>query len=406
METKQRTREKRSQPGTAASGSNQPRQQRPQGEQPRQQRPQGEQPRQRQQSKEGAQKRSAGKEAAQRQRNANGPRSRDRGETTDLSTKKRAYGNSKPKRKSTLTVMSEAVASNVQRHREKSKERRRTKGNGQKRSMPTVIYNEPKVFNGSRALIQLVTVTAIVAAFVMGLSLYFKVESITVSGAKAHSAYDVKMKSGITEGDSLLTFSRARAAAKIKAELPYVKEVRFGIKLPNTVNIIIEEDDVVYAIQDSTSIWWLISSEGRVVEQAQGRASNYTKIVGVTLENPTAGERAVAVEATPSGTDENGQPIPVTVTGSQKLRAALEIVSALEDNDIVGEAASVDVTRIEDIILWYGTRYQVDLGNTDRLSYKIACMNDVILQLSEYQSGILDISFTIWPDQVGYTPFS
>ena len=96
----------------------------------------------------------------------------------------------------------------------------------------------------------------------------------------------------------------------------------------------------------------------------------------------------------------------VTTTGAQRLTAALQILKALEENDIVGEAASVDVTRIEDIILWYGTRYQVNLGDSARLDYKIACMNDVILQMSDYQSGILDISFTIWPDQVGYTPFA
>ena len=73
---------------------------------------------------------------------------------------------------------------------------------------------------------------------------------------------------------------------------------------------------------------------------------------------------------------------------------------------VVGEAASVDVTSTEDIILWYGTRYQVNLGDTSRLDYKIDCMNDAILQMSDYQSGVLDVSFTIWPNQVGYTPFA
>lgn len=61
---------------------------------------------------------------------------------------------------------------------------------------------------------------------------------------------------------------------------------------------------------------------------------------------------------------------------------------------------------IDDIILWYGTRYQVNLGDSTNLEHKIACMNAVIAQLSEYQSGVLDCSFTIWPNQVGYTPFS
>ena len=71
-----------------------------------------------------------------------------------------------------------------------------------------------------------------------------------------------------------------------------------------------------------------------------------------------------------------------------------------------GSMLSRDVTRLEDIILWYGTRFQVNLGNSANLGYKVACMNDVILQMSDYQSGILDISFTIWPTQVGYTPFA
>ena len=39
------------------------------------------------------------------------------------------------------------------------------------------------------------------------------------------------------------------------------------------------------------------------------------------------------------------------------------------------------------------------------MEYKIAYMKGAILELSEYQSGILDVSFTIWPNQAGYTPF-
>lgn len=350
----------------------------------------------------GNQPQRAGKEAERRGQTRKSIAS-SQGEITDLSNKRRAYGNSKPKKKSTVVMMGEAMASGIQRKRTKDRARRKAKK--QKKPLPAVIYTEPKVFNRNRMMIQLLTVTAVVAAFVLGLSVYFKVQNITVSGADVYSAWSVMEASGISEGDSLLTFSRPRAAAKIKANLPYVKDVRFGIKLPDTVNIIIEEESVVYAIQDSTSIWWLMSSEGRVVAQAGGRAANYTKILGVTLENPSPDTRAVAVEAVPRGTDENGNPIPVTVTGSQRLKAALDIVSALEDNDMVGLAASVDVTRLEDMILWYGTRYQVNLGNTERIDYKIACMNDAILQMSEYQSGILDLSFTIWPDKAVYTPF-
>lgn len=334
-------------------------------------------------------------------------------EITDLSSKKRAYGNSKPKKKSAFTQAREMVASAL----EKSKARNKTKKGGTRQGQPApaIIYTQPKAFNRTRLLVQMLTVTAVVAAMVAGLSVFFKVENITVTGAEVYSAWSIREASGIQEGDSLLTFSHARAGALIKANKPYVKTVRFGIKLPDTVNIIIEEEDVVYAIEDSTGSWWLINSDGEVVEQTnKSKAANYTKILGVTLENPTPGRLAVAVEAAPqvtAATDATDpttttESLPTITTGAQRLTTALGIVDALEANDIVGEAASVDVTRLEDIILWYGSRYQVNLGDESNMEYKIACMNDAILQLSEFDSGILDISFTIWPDQVGYTPFA
>ena len=118
-----------------------------------------------------------------------------------------------------------------------------------------MIYTQPQAINRNRIVIQLLTVLAVVAALVLGLAVFFKVETITVTGAEVYSAWTVREASGISEGDNLLTFSHARAGAKIKANLPYVNTLRFGIKLPDTVNIIIEEDDVVYAIQDANSQW-------------------------------------------------------------------------------------------------------------------------------------------------------
>ena len=319
----------------------------------------------------------------------------------DISTKKRAYGKSKPKKKSAVELMGE-----------KLKKRRTVKKNKKssraKQPTPAVIYTQPQAFNRNRLLVQLLTVVAVVVALVMGLSVFFKVEHIHVSGAEVYSEWAVREASGLAEGDNLLTFSHARSAALIKANLPYVDTVRFGIKLPDTVNIIVNEDDVVYAIKDQNGQWWLMNSDGRIVEMGDNsKASGHTQILGVALDSPVPNERAVAMEAVPAETLAEGETMAVvSTTGAQRLTAALQILKALEENDIVGSAASVDVTRIEDIILWYGTRYQVNLGDSTRLDYKIACMNDVILQMSDYQSGILDISFTIWPNQVGYTPFA
>ena len=133
----------------------------------------------------------------------------------------------------------------------------------EKRPTPVVVYTQPLPFNSSRLLVQLLTVTAVVVALIMGLSVFFKVENVVVHGANVYSAWAIQEASGISEGDNLLTFSRARANGQIQAKLPYVEKSRIGIKLPNTVNIYIEETAVTYAIQTEDGIWWLMKGSSR-----------------------------------------------------------------------------------------------------------------------------------------------
>ena len=294
----------------------------------------------------------------------------------------------------------------------RASQRRAERRNRRPSTAPALVYTEPMHFNRGRFLIQLATVAAVVLALVLGMSVFFKVEIITVSGANVYDEWTIREASGIQEGDSLLSFSRARAGARIRAELPYVDRARIGIKLPNTVMIVVEELDVVYVAEDRDGFLWLITSEGRVVEQTDGgTAAGYTRIKGVEIEPPEVGKDAVAVEVavetepTTEGEEEVGT-APVVITGAQRLDAALEILRALEANGIVGEAASVDVSNLQSITLWYGQQFLVKLGDASQLSYKIASMVSAIRNPKlDNGYGELDVSFTIWKEQVGYTPF-
>ena len=276
--------------------------------------------------------------------------------------------------------------------------RRREPQEPQKAS-PDVVYLAPKPFSRNRLILHLATVAAVVIALALGVSVFFKVGEIRVSGAEQYSEWEILQASGIKEGDNLLSFNRAKAAAKIQDAFPYIKSVRIGIKLPDTVNIVIEEVQVTYAVKDTTGGWWLISSAGKVVEKAEtGKEGEYTKILGVHLQAPAVGQQAVAQEEASAGTDAEGNPIPVTVTAKEKLKTAVDITAFLEQNGIIGEADSIDVNNLFDIQLWYdNSRFQIKLGGTDQLSYKIQCMKAAINQSGAYESGVLDISN---PDQI------
>ena len=282
-----------------------------------------------------------------------------------------------------------------------------------RKNRPAVVYTDPKPFNLTRMLMQLAAVLAVALAVTLGLSVFFKVDTVMVYGNEAYSAWTIQEAAGLEGGENLLSFGRTKACGKIKTNLPYVKSVRIGITLPDTVNIYIEEYDVSYAIQTIDETWWLITSGGKVVEQIDGgTAGKYTKIKGFHLDAPEPGMTAKALETVqltetetvdPQLAPENTTP-PVVITGAAQLQAALQILNAMERNDIVGEVASVDVGTLTDIVLWYGTRYQVNLGDTNNIEKKISYMKQAVAQLSDYQIGVLDVSFVTWPDQVGFTP--
>lgn len=308
-------------------------------------------------------------------------------------------------------------------------ERKRRQRPAGQQSGTQLVYTQPKVFNRKRFFIRLATVFAVVLALVFGLSIFFKVEQIRVankgqaankdqtqaqeegvedvaiSGNVLYSANEIMEASGIQKGDYLLSLSKAKISSRIMQKLPYIKSVRIDFTLPGTVSIEVEELAVTYAMEANDETWWLVDCTGKVVEKiSAGDASTHTKVLGVKLQSPKEAGKAVAQEPTPQ-TDEQGQTIPVTVKGSERLEMALKILRELEKNGILGEAASVDVSNMADLEIWYAKQYQIKLGNSNDLENKVQMIKNAIDQMGEYRSGVLDVTFEIRPGEVIYTPF-
>lgn len=283
--------------------------------------------------------------------------------------------------------------------------KKKTQKKPNSRYVPEVTYTPPVPINRKKLALRLATIFAVALALFLGCTVFFRVKNVEVTGTKRYNAMSIREASGIEEGESLLAFGKTRAAGKIMENLRYVKSVRIGITLPDTVNIYIEELDVVYGVQDVNGSWWLISCDGRVVERTtEPKAKETTILKGFRLSDPEVGKNAVAQE--PERTDDADT--PVLITDRERMEAALSVITQLERNEILGKAASVDVTDPSNIELWYQDDYQVLLGDPDRMDEKIVMMNRVIRQHEKeggYQSGVLDISLTNTPDGVEYTPF-
>lgn len=280
-----------------------------------------------------------------------------------------------------------------------------------KKPSSEVVYTQPGPFSRNRFLLQLLSVIAVVLALLFGMSIFFKVDTVRVAGADKYSAHDVEQASGIRDGENLLTIRKARISSNIQSRLPYVDTVRVGIKLPGTVLIEVKELEVVYAVEASDGGWLLIRSDGRVVESVTAAdAEQHTRVLGITVEPTSVGEKVLAVQPVAETTPE-GATIPVTADSAAQLDAAISILQYLEENGIIGTAASVNVSNLTDLQVWYGDRFQIMLGDTTQLSYKIQLAKTAIEKyMVSYGSGVLDVSLTIQPDpnanyEVIYTPF-
>lgn len=301
--------------------------------------------------------------------------------------------------------------------RARSAQNRSRKRKTQRAPTPEVVYTQPGPFKRDKFILRLLTVVAVVLALVFGMAIFFKVGEVVtgdstvakvyVSGNDKYTAYDIVQASGISVGENLLTLREAEVGGRILEQLPYVTKARVRIKLPDAVNIEVEETDVVYSAQSADESWWLIRSDGVVVEKTNAAdAELYTKVLGVQLSEPQVGQSAVAEEPEAKVDETTGETLPVTVTAAEQLRTAVSILGFLESNSIIGEAASVDVTSLNNLELWYEDRYQVVLGDSTRLGEKIQIMKATVVKMKDYDSGILDISFTLKPNEVVYTPFA
>lgn len=288
-----------------------------------------------------------------------------------------------------------------------TKERRPSaqKAATRKRRQQDVVYTQAKAFNRKRFLLQLVTVAAVVLAVLFGMSIFFKVEQVQISGTAKYDPMEILEASGIHEGDNLLLLNKNRISASIKHQKNYIDTVQIGRKLPGTVVISVTELDVFYAAQDQNGSWWLLSSAGKVVDTcAAADAEDLTRIIGVQLADPVVGSQAKAYEAAQQP-NEDGEVTPVTVYAQEKLDLAISVIQTMENTGFIGSIAKVDVTDPGDIQLWYGTRFQMLLGNQNDLQRKIGALHQVLGTVDDHTSGILDASFTTWPNEVGHTDF-
>ena len=138
-------------------------------------------------------------------------------------------------------------------------------------------------------LYKLLSMLVICGAIVAALTLFFRVNTVVVSGQQRYTQQQILDASGIQTGDNLFLLNKYDVANQIIGELPYIETIRINRKLPDTLLVEVQECSAVLAVVQENNAW-LVSPTGKIVDRkAAAAADQYPIIDGCTLLSPSVG---------------------------------------------------------------------------------------------------------------------
>lgn len=195
-------------------------------------------------------------------------------------------------------------------------------------------------------LYKLLSVLVICGCLVAALTLFFRVDTIVVTGQSRYTAQEIQEASGIQQGDNLLLLNKYNASGSIAQQLPYIEEIRIHKELPETLRIEVRECETpVAVVQDGFT--WLISSsgKGKIVDQLDASAAgDYAQVTGCTLLAPSIGSEVVL------GSE-----------FSLQQESLLGLLSALDEEGMLPNLDSISLEDLSVIRVGYLDRFTVKL---------------------------------------------
>ena len=245
-------------------------------------------------------------------------------------------------------------------------------------------------------LFKLLCAVAVVVALTVGATVFFRVETVSVTGNQRYTEEEIVAASGIQLGDNLYSLNKVRIDRNLRTALPYIGELTINRALPSTIVITVTEWEAVAQVavpspervaayreaagEDAISVAqepWLISMKGKLLEPAPAD-STAIAVTGLTPLAPQAGGFLEVPEAEQT-----------------QLKALTGFLEALEVRETLGEVSSI---RLEStyLVARYAGRFDVKIKLNADFDYDVRLMQSVRQQVElkdgEDAAGSMDLT--------------
>lgn len=120
-----------------------------------------------------------------------------------------------------------------------------------------------------KALITIALLLVLIAVgVVLSLTVFFKIETVNISGSGMYSTEEITAYCTIDEGDNLFLINKEKCAENLKQKLPYIYDVDIKRELPSTLVINITEATAAYKIKNDDESYTLLDDRFKVLDNA------------------------------------------------------------------------------------------------------------------------------------------
>lgn len=214
----------------------------------------------------------------------------------------------------------------------------------------------------------------IIIGIVLSLTVFFKIEKITVEGNTIYSNEKIIEASGIKKKDNLFLTREENIKQKVEEKLPYIGSLDIKRKLPG---------EIVLKVEKTTEKCAIVSGNGFVI------TNEYNKVLKVGAKE--AGENLTVLVGGDINKAEIGKQVEFKNKNSNQL--LIDIMKALKENNI-SDITKIDVSNKLDIKLSYQNRIDILVGSVSALDKKIKFATEIIKKENERsntQEGIIDL---------------
>ena len=204
----------------------------------------------------------------------------------------------------------------------------------------------------------------LISVVILSLTVFFKIDTIKVKGDSRYDTSQIIEASGIAKGKNLFLISVSSSQESITEKLPYISKAVITRRLPSSVIIEIESTDAVFCFNTGSG-YALTDADGKVLE---------------LVSEDKIPENAAVINASGAYFAETGQTIKADDEDEWTLLKT--VFSAVKESGIK-DITEINVVSQSNIYLVYQNRFNLKLGTTNELVYKLKSAVEIIKKEDE-----------------------